>query len=57
VATKIVKTIPKSSVKIWRPIVEKLDQTIETACLRRDAYLAKVLACGASCQRRLQWRV
>ncbi len=43
VATKTLKTVPKISVKIWRPIIEKLDQKIETACLRRDAYLAKVL--------------
>ncbi len=42
-ATKTLKTVPKISVKIWRPTIEKLDQKIETACLRRDAYLAKVL--------------
>lgn len=42
-ATKTLKTVPKISVKIWRPIIEKLDQKMETACLRRDAYLAKVL--------------
>lgn len=41
--TKTLKTVPKISVKIWRPLIEKLDKKIETACLRRDAYLAKVL--------------
>lgn len=42
--TKDLKTTPKISVKIWRPILEKLDEKLETACLRRDAYLAKLLA-------------
>ena len=42
-ATKTLKTVPKISVKIWRPIIEKLDRKIDIACLRRDAYLAKVL--------------
>lgn len=37
------KPIQKISVKIWKPIIEKLDAKIEAACLRRDAYLAKVL--------------
>lgn len=41
--TKILKTTPKISVKIWKPIIKKLDEKLETACLRRDAYLAKVL--------------
>jgi hypothetical protein len=31
-------------VKIWKPIIEKLDEKMNAACLRRDAYLAKVLA-------------
>lgn len=39
------KAVQKISVKIWRPIIEKLDAKIESACLRRDAYLASVLAC------------
>jgi hypothetical protein len=43
VATKTLKTVPKISVKIWRPIIDKLEQKIDAACLRRDAYLAKVL--------------
>jgi len=42
-ATKTLKTPPKISVKIWRPILEKFDAKIERACLRRDAYLARVL--------------
>ncbi len=42
--TKTLKTTPKISVKIWRPIINKLDEKLETACLRRDAYLAKLLA-------------
>ena len=42
-ATKTLKTVPKISVKIWRPILDKLEAKIESACLRRDAYLAKVL--------------
>ena len=38
------KPVPtKISVKIWRPIINKLDAKIEASCLRRDAYLAKVL--------------
>jgi hypothetical protein len=31
-------------VKIWRPIIDKLDAKLDAACLRRDAYLAKLLA-------------
>ena len=41
--TKVLKTVPKTSVKIWRPIINKLDDKIKLACLRRDAYLTKVL--------------
>lgn len=41
--SKELKTIPKISVKIWRPIIDKLDAKIESACLRRDAYLNRVL--------------
>lgn len=37
------KQVRKISVKIWRPIISKLDSKIDAACLRRDAYLAKVL--------------
>ena len=31
------------SVRIWRPILEKLEAKLEAACLRRDAYLRRVL--------------
>jgi hypothetical protein len=41
--TKTLKTTPKISVKIWRPTIEKLEKKLEAACLRRDAYLTKVL--------------
>lgn len=37
------KPVQKISVKIWRPIIDKLDAKIEASCLRRDAYLAKLL--------------
>jgi hypothetical protein len=40
---KVLKTVPKISVKIWRPIIQKLDDKLEAACLRRDAYLRRVL--------------
>ena len=40
---KSLKTVPKISVRIWRPIIEAFDKKIEAACLRRDAYLNKVL--------------
>lgn len=42
-ATKTLKTAPKISVKIWRPILDALDKKIESACLRRDAFLNAVL--------------
>lgn len=35
--------LKKTSVKIWRPIIDKLDSKMEAMCLRRDAYLNKVL--------------
>ena len=41
--TKNLKTIPKISVRIWRPLIAKLDEKIEAACLKRDAYLRRVL--------------
>jgi hypothetical protein len=41
---KPLKIPPKISVKIWRPIIDKLDAKLDAACLRRDAYLAKLLA-------------
>ena len=42
-ATKELKTTPKISVKIWRPILDKLDEKLESACLRRDAFLSMLL--------------
>ena len=48
-ATKTLKTVPKISVRIWRPIIDKLDEKMDAACLRRDAYLNKVL------ERELVW--
>ncbi len=48
-ATKTLKTVPKISVKIWRPIIQKFDAKIEDACLRRDAYLNKVLEVELDC--------
>ena len=47
-ATTTLKTVPKISVKIWRPIIEKLDKKLDAACLRRDAYLRRVLEVEAS---------
>src|SRR5208337_2667117 len=40
---KTAETTPKISVKIWPPLIEKLDTKMKAACLRRDAYLTKVL--------------
>lgn len=34
----------KISVKIWRPLIASLNDKVITACLRRDLYLARVLA-------------
>jgi hypothetical protein len=34
----------KVSTKIWRPILEKLEEKMDASCLRRDAYLNRVLA-------------
>lgn len=31
-------------VRVWRPLLEKFNQTAERACLRRDAYLNHILA-------------
>ncbi len=33
----------KLSTKIWRPVVDKLNRKLNQACLRRDAYLSRVL--------------
>ena len=40
---KPLKTVPKISARIWRPVINAFDRKIEAACLRRDAYLNKVL--------------
>lgn len=40
--TKAVQT--KTSVRIWAPILKKLEGKFDDACIRRDAYLAKVFA-------------
>ena len=45
---KHAKETQKVSVKIWRDLIPKLDKKIEAACLRRDAYLSKVI--GAEVQ-------
>ena len=37
------KTPPKITVQIWRPILDKLAEKLDTACLRRDAYLNRLL--------------
>lgn len=42
-ATKELKTTPKISVKIWRPVLDKLNEKLESASLRRDAYLSNLL--------------
>jgi hypothetical protein len=34
----------KISVKIWRPLIARFNDKVMTACLRRDLYLARVLA-------------
>ena len=36
--------VKKIAVKIWQPVMDKLDKKIDAACLRRDAYISKVLA-------------
>lgn len=37
------KITPKITVNIWRPILDKLEEKLGSACLRRDAYLSKIL--------------
>lgn len=37
----------KTTVKIWLPIMNKLEQKLDAACLRRDAFLAKVISSEA----------
>ena len=42
-ATKQPKLPPKISVRIWEPLIKAFDGAIRESCLRRDAYLDKVL--------------
>jgi len=35
--------LKKIAVQVWQPVIEKLDKKIELGCLRRDAYIGKVL--------------
>jgi hypothetical protein len=41
--TKERTTAPKISVKIWRRLLDRVEAKFEAACLRRDAYLIRVL--------------
>lgn len=43
------ETMKKIAVRVWQPVIEKLDKKIETACLRRDAYIGNVLAIELEC--------
>lgn len=36
-------TSAKITIRVWKPLVEKLDARMNEACLRRDQYLAKLL--------------
>lgn len=36
--------VTKTTVKVWRPLVAKLEARMNEACLRRDLYLARLLA-------------
>ena len=38
------KKIPKTSVRIWKPLLEEFDRVMEASCLRRDAYLSQLIA-------------
>ncbi len=38
------QTIKKIGVKVWQPIIDKLDRKIESGCLRRDAYINQILS-------------
>lgn len=37
-------TPTKITIKVWKPVVEKLEARMNEACLRRDLYLARLLA-------------
>lgn len=36
--------VKKIAAKIWQPVIDKLDKKMELGCLRRDAYIGKILA-------------
>jgi len=40
---KTAKPASKTSVRIWRPIMEKLNEKLEAACLRRDVYFSRLI--------------
>lgn len=42
-AIKTLKTTPKITIKVWTSILDKFEQKMEEACLRRDAFICKVL--------------
>jgi hypothetical protein len=37
------QTFRKTSIRIWQPALERFNERINSACLRRDAYLSKLL--------------
>lgn len=37
------QTFRKTSIRIWQPALERFNERINSACLRRDAYLARIL--------------
>ena len=43
------KSMTKIATRIWHPILEKFDRKIEAACLRRDAFLSRVLQIELDC--------
>lgn len=38
------EAVRKIAVKVWQPVIDKLEKKLELGCLRRDAYIGKVLA-------------
>ncbi|WIM04644.1 MAG: hypothetical protein OHM77_07995 [Candidatus Nitricoxidivorans perseverans] len=42
-------TAQKVAVKVWRPILDKLEVKMTAACLRRDAYLSRILEVELDC--------
>jgi len=39
----MIMEVKKIAVKVWQPIIKKLNEKIEHGCLRRDAYINKIL--------------